>query len=135
MRNKNSSERILYYTLWFIIILGLALWKFWPEFREKSETIPVTMAEELKVLFRGVSLKRTQPSFYEVELVVEPQYMERIKTKEQKVHIGFDLWGEHSILSSGVAPCAIRPMEKSIVLNLQNPKRISAKKIQLYLAP
>jgi hypothetical protein len=136
MKNKEASERILFFTLWGLMFIGFGIWKFWPDSgRAVAVSLPpLTIASELKTLFDQGSTTQSLPTFFTVQLHVAKRYRELLSGDEKKIFVGYQLLREDRVLSEGVVPCVIRPQDATVTLALQNPERVFPRSIQVFLS-
>lgn len=132
---QKSNERILFLTIWTLLLLGFAIWRFWP--RETPPIVihpSVILREELITWFERAEVTDSTPTRYTVELKIQKPFIDQLGADEtRKVLLGFHLMSESSVLSQGIVECVMSP-EGTIHVVLPNPNRVSAKSIQLSLA-
>lgn len=134
-KNKANSERALFFSLWGIVFLFVGIWKFWPTPGNSAEFLPpLTIGAELRTLFEDGATTKASPTFFTAQLRLTKQYRELLSGDEKRIHVGYRLLHEDSVLSEGVVPCLIRPQDSTVTLTLQNPERVYPKNIQLYLS-
>ena len=128
-----NAERKLFLSLWAVLILVFALWRFWPAApADSGGSIPVELAPELQSWFQDPRLQ-ADPSRYRVELMLTPSFAKSVQSSRQLL-IGYGLRGPNGMLFQNAVPCALEPGQSSARLELPNPKRISARSLYLYLA-
>jgi hypothetical protein len=134
--HRRSSERALFLALWAVLILGTALYRFWPGNGLDSESPPrVVLADELVPWFGSTLLTRAQPSHYTIELALNNGYRESLSGPDRHVQLRFELRGEsRSILYQGTTACVLQQNEPKVLIDLPNPNRVSAREISLSLA-
>jgi len=135
MALQKNAERSLFLTLWGILILGFALWSFWPSPKPLADPSPqVELGAELRSWFEGVTLTQSVPSQYSVELRLLPGYRARLSAHPVPVELSYEYWSQTNPLYRGQALTVIRAERSSVQLELPNPEHISARRIQLHLA-
>ena len=143
--HRRSSERALFFALWIVLILGLSLYRFWPGAGIELQAPPrLLLKDELLPWFKSASVTETQPSHYKLEFVLSESYRQSMKSSardvaghesDRRVQLSFLLLGESdNVLAQGTVPCTLQSDALKTEVELPNPKRVSARAIQLSLA-
>lgn len=132
---KKQSEKALFISLWILIILGVALWKFWPTFQVKVDPTPVMLSKELEVMFGGGRVKAFGGTHINLEISVNHDYQSRVAGESKRVSLGFHLMRKDTSFSTGHINVAIPISDKYLSLELPNPQGSRPTAIQLFLTP
>lgn len=135
MRLKSRPEKALFVSLWGVLILGVALWNFWPSEPETYEDpLPtIILANELTSWFQTAAVTSATATTYTIEIQFQQKYVESLDGDKRKAHLAYHFMRETTVLSQGIAEVEIPP-EGLIKLVLPNPNRVAARRIQLSLA-
>jgi hypothetical protein len=118
-----------------VILLGTALWRFWPSSSHTDTTVvPVELAPELSNWVHSANTVEIQPSRYEVELGLNPTFTQSLRGGTREAQLGYGFRGPSGTLFQGVAPCRFDAGKPTLKVSLPNPDRVSARGIHLYLA-
>lgn len=130
-----AAERTLFFSLWGVLLLGLAIWRFWPaEPKPVEDPHPgVILADELINWFDRAKVVEQTPTRYRIEVTIRPSYLEKLRGETGRIQLGFHLRSENLVLSQGVVECVVQP-EGKITVDIPNPNRVSARTVQLTLA-
>lgn len=134
MKQGAQEERVLFYSLWILLILGIALWRFWPSPSPSSEkvTVAVEMAPEVMPWFTSANIKRRTPSGYRLILELSPEYRASLE-RGRWVTLGFEFQGPPAPAFRSSTRAHMRPDRPRIKVLLPNPKQVTAQRVRLFL--
>jgi hypothetical protein len=130
--SKNRGERVLFFSIWALILLGFSLWKF--RLKEEAPALKppaLTWADELGVWFSDAKFSHQELSLYTIQFRKTP---DRKLASDMDVLVGYELKGRFPGVYRGVSPCRISGTKEEAVLRIPNPERIQAEQIHLFLA-
>jgi len=138
-RSTTKAERKLYFSIWILILLGVAIWKFWPKesklLTPGDDSLPnVTLGKELLPLFTHGKVKEQRTSKFVVELFLAEAYRARLGTNATEFPLNYQLRSESSVLDTGIVACRIESKDNISRLTIPNPKRVWSKSIYFTLA-
>lgn len=127
-------ERILFFSLWGLLILGGLIWFCWPKSPQIAQTTPdIILGTELASWFVRARVTKATPSLFQIEVQIQERYVQDRSLEEREILLAYHLLGEQSVLAQGIIPVKIQP-KGLIQLELPNTKHISPRSIQLSLA-
>ena len=123
----------MFYSLWLVLILGIGLWRL--QSRPRPDPLKkgpeLIISKEISGWFLPQTSIEAKPSRFVISLKTSPAYLSKLGGKEREFQIGYQFLGGTTVLASGNVPCRMKP---EVELILPNEKRISPRRIRLYLA-
>jgi hypothetical protein len=130
-----TSEKILFFTLWGFILLGVGLWKF----RVKTPTdqpaaVELVLNQELGSFFSSAVLTSEDKDSYQVKFSVHPTYLASLSGDSTRLHLKYDLLVNEKVAYENTIAVTVLPHKSELATSLPNPLKLSSKTIALSLA-
>lgn len=133
MKTKNErAERALFYSIWAVLLIGFALWKFRPTHEGPVAEVPITLAPEVRPWFSEGVVQRFRGNSLTVGLVLTPEYRRTLR-KTSTVDVGYRLTHPTATPSEGSTPVRMSPDSSVGVALVNNPSREPATKVEFFL--
>lgn len=133
MKSKNErAERALFYSIWAVLILGFAIWRFRPAPEGPTKEVPITLAPEVRPWFSEGVVQRFRGNSLTVGLVLTPEYKRTLRGTST-VDVGYRLTHPTAVPSEGSTPVRLSPESTMGVALVNNPSREPATKIEFFL--
>lgn len=131
MTTEKRSERALFFSLWTVLILGAAIWYFYPSSRPTARdgSPEVTIAPEMKSWFSEARLALFEPPRYTVRLTPTPQYLKTLKGEKRTIHLSYRLVSKDNNAQSGLVACVVDPEKPAVSIVISHPQPFQAKAI------
>lgn len=131
----NAKEKVLFITIWGMILLGVGLWKF----RVKSPAasgspIQVVLTPELEGFFSSATLVSEDNDTYKIKFNVQPNYLASLSGDPTKLHLKYGLLVNDKTAYENTLAVTVAPHRNDLSTNLPNPMKVSTKTISLSLA-
>ncbi len=127
LTKSNNAESILYWLIWGVIIIVVAIWRFWPSETIDIENHPQVVVEPvLTQLLSQVELHSKTASDFTLKINRHPASL------SQRVFIDYRLLTDSGLHYDGKV--ADEGQEELHLLRLPNPKRLPATKVELRLS-
>ena len=134
MAARTKSERTLFFVLWGFLLLGYALFRFWPG--NVPKTLPplaIAVAPELKPWFSSVKIRTRGINRYLLNIELTPEYRSSLRGKPRTIRMNYRLAGPEERTQEGVVGMNIHPQHAATLLSIPNLEKIPASKIELFL--
>ena len=133
---KSNKEKVLFLSIWGFICLVAAIWIFRPSGATKTRAnAPIlSLSPELHAMFASAEYEAIEPSRIEIHLKPTREYLSRMGTRPVTMDLQFSFNRENTVLYSGIAPCRVDPETKTAKAEINNPNRVAAPAIFLYLS-
>lgn len=89
MGRNERAERALFYSIWAVILLGAALWKFRPGPEAPPKELPVRLTAEVRPWFSEGVVQRSRGNSFTVGLVLTPEYKRTLRKGPASVDVGY----------------------------------------------
>lgn len=131
---KKKSEKILFFSIWALLMIGAGLWVFRPGSTHDETLIPpVLLGDELISWFRRASVTEMTSTTFSIEAKLQKKYAEQLNGENRTMHLAYYFMKDTTVLSQGVVEVNLHP-DGIIKMVLPNPNRVSAKHILISLA-
>lgn len=128
-----TNERLLFFSLWILLILSVLLWKFWPSPKLSVTHPELVLRKELHERVEKAILESTGPSEFLVRLRFFPAFVRQFEKGSREIHLGFRFLSSRGPLSMGNTTAKLEPPETDLLVRLSNPERVTPRAIELYL--
>lgn len=134
LANRSKSERTLFFALWAFLLLGYALYRFWPDDTPKAlPPLAIEVAPELKPWFSSVKVRTRGINRYLLNIELTPEYRSSLRGKPKTIRMNYRLAGPEQKFQEGVVGMNIQPQHPGTLLSIPNLEKIPASRIELFL--
>ncbi len=110
---KQGSERALYYSIWAVLLICLALWWFRPVPEIAPKEVPILLAPEVRPWFLQGSVQRTKGHSLTIGLVLTPEFQRSLRLGKAGVNVRYRV--SHSTGPGSEGSASIRLTAESSV--------------------
>lgn len=132
-RSSEKSERLLYYSIWVVILVGLALWKLRPAPETSPADLEVTLAPEVQPWFSEGAVQRIRGNALTLGLVLRPEYRRTLRNGSSEVQVNYRVESSRGPASEGSATVRVWPDRTLGEALLTVPNRTPDTRIHLFL--
>jgi len=131
---NSPRERVLFFSIWGLLILGAAIYFCWPKSPVITQTTPdVILGSELASWFVQAKVTTVTTASFKIDVQLQDRYVQDRSLDDREILLAYHFLGEQSVLAQGVIPVKIQP-KGLIQLEIPNSKHIAPRTIQLSLA-
>ncbi len=134
MKARNErAERALFYSIWAVLILGFAIWKFRPHTEGPPAEVPITLAPEVRPWFSEGVVQRASGNAITIGLVLTPEYRKTLRNGSNPVNVHYRVSHPKAVASEGLTSVRLSPENSMGTALVNNPSREPATKIEFFL--
>ncbi len=134
-RKRTHSERALFLSIWFLIFIGMGLWKSSHTPRVTTSQYPeLSLSSGLDPFFKYAELRQTVGNTFNLDFELAEAWKKSAKQKNYPVQIGYELRGGQSVLETGSVYCTLPQNGTRAQVSIPNPQHFHPREIHLFLA-
>lgn len=132
---RTHADKVMFLTLWGILLLALGLWKFRPRVTASEPSISeIKVSNELNPFFSRVRLRSIAPTYFTLQVEVRKEYTARLGGDAKSVILGYQFSKDQKELYKGHLSLNIPADSRDLEVTLPNPQGVHARQIELFLA-
>jgi hypothetical protein len=108
-KRSESAERALFYSIWAVILIGVALWRFRPVPEAQVVDVPISLSKELRPWFSEGVVQRSRGNSLTIGLSLTSDYRRTLRQGRTEILLGYRISSGEGTSAEGAATVRLSP--------------------------